>query len=117
MIKRFFSFYNKQNLVLVLGFFYIIILMPSESEILIGFVQNISAMVFMTIVALTINLEPIMENWKYIVSGLLIDRADDYLTKANRRLKEARLGKTHPLFVATKDEFFYYDDNYTKGES
>jgi len=117
MIKRFFSFYNKLNLLLVLGFFYLVILMPSESELLVGYIQNISAMVFMTFVVLSINLEPIMENWKYIRSGLLVDRADAYLTKANRRLKEARLGETNPLFVATKDEFFYYDDNYSNGVS
>ena len=117
MIKRFFSFYKTSTLVYILSFFYILILMPSDTVLLVGFVQNIAAMIFMTVVILTLNLEAIISNWKYIVSGLLIDRDDKYMSKSNLRLKEARLGKTNPLFVFTQDKTFYYHDNYSKGES
>jgi hypothetical protein len=92
-------------------------LLPQEHVILVGTIQYISAIVVMTLVVLSLNIEPIVENWEYIRSGRLEDQSNEYLTKEYIALKNARLGNTNPLFVATKEEYFYYDDAYSEGIS
>lgn len=112
MIKRFFSFYRLQGLAIILGFFYLMILIPTADDLIIGFVPNLIALSSLTILILGVNAEAIVVNWGYIWSGDFTKQPDMYLSKDMRRLKKSKLGEDTPLFVAVKDKYYYRTDNY-----
>jgi len=108
MVKRYFSLFNLKMLVGVLALFYLLVL---TSDNINGILENIGGMVFMTMVALLWNVYA-LENWKWIYTGEYTDLTNSALSKNGIKVKEARLGKTNPLFVVGDKRYFYYDDNY-----
>lgn len=108
MLRRYFSLFHIPSLLIMLAIFYIMVLTSDKFN---GVLENAGALTCITILILLWNTTAI-ENWKYVKTGNWIDLKESNLTEEERVLKEARLGKTNPLFVVVDNEYFYYDDNY-----
>lgn len=110
MIKRYMGFFNLKGLFAVLAFFYAVILTSDA-------VKSAETAVFFIVVltfAVLLSNGGALSNIKWVVTGRVEDMSDSHLPESYKALKDARLGKDRPLFVAAEGRYWYYDEGYGK---
>jgi Na+/H+ antiporter NhaC len=96
MLSRYLSLFHTRTLIIVLGIFYLIILLSQHIN---GVTENIIGLLIATFVAFAWNTDA-SANWKWIYQGVYTDLIDSSLNERQRNLKQARLGKDNPLFCS-----------------